>query len=185
MSQNQDSGTSIFRISPLIKITLLSLYVALTIPLPFLSQVTNAPVSPMILGTGLALGAVALYAALTERVIIDDSGIKVSYPVWVPDLFRKGWYLPWAEIQALKPRTTGQGGLVYYFVSNSQKGYLLPMRIVGFAKLVRIVEAKTGIDTTDVRPLSQPWMYLILFGCTILLLLVDAWTISNAIAISS
>ncbi|NES68581.1 MAG: hypothetical protein F6K24_26810, partial [Okeania sp. SIO2D1] len=92
---------------------------------------------------------------------------------------------PWAEIKALKPRTTGQGGLVYYFVSNSEKGYLLPMRIVGFAKLVRIVEAKTGIDTTDVRPLSQPWMYLILFGCTILLLLVDAWTISNAIAISS
>ena len=58
------------------------------------------------------------------------------------------------------------------------------MRVVGFAKLVRIVEAKTGIDTTDVRPLSQPWMYFILLGCTILLLLVDAWTISNAVAIS-
>ncbi|NES73250.1 MAG: hypothetical protein F6K24_52705, partial [Okeania sp. SIO2D1] len=103
MSQNQDSEIFVFRISPLIKITLLSLYVALTIPLPFLSQVTNAPVPPMILGAGLALGAVALYAALTERVIIDDQGIQVSYPVWVPDLFRKGWYLPWAEIKALKP----------------------------------------------------------------------------------
>ncbi|MGD1804375.1 hypothetical protein ACP6PL_02885 [Dapis sp. BLCC M126] len=184
MIENQHSETFIFRISPLIKLTLLSLYIALTVPLPFLSEATNAPVPPVILAIGLTLGAIALYAALTERVIINDKGIQVSYPGWVPDLFRKGWYLPWAEIKALKPRSTGQGGLVYYFVNNSGEGYLLPMRVVGFAKLVRIVEAKTGIDTTDVRPLSQPWMYLILFTCTILLLLVDAWTISNAIAIS-
>ena len=184
MMENQHSETLIFRISPLIKLTLLSLYIALTLPLPFLSQTTNAPVPPVILGIGLTLGVIVLCAALTERVIINDKGIQVSYPPWVPDLFRKGWYLPWGEIKALKPRTTGQGGLVYYFVKNSGEGYLLPMRVVGFAKLVRIVEAKTGIDTTDVRPLSQPWMYFILLGCTILLLLVDAWTISNAVAIS-
>ena len=184
MIENQDSETLVFKISPLIKLTLLSLYVALTVPLPFLSQATNAPVPPFILVIGLTIGAIALYGALAERVIVNGQGIQVSYPAWVPDLFRKGWYLPWTEIKALKPRTTGQGGLVYYFLNNSEEGYLLPMRVVGFAKLVRIVEAKTGIDTTDVRPLSQPWMYFILLGCTILLLLVDAWTISNAVAIS-
>jgi hypothetical protein len=59
------------------------------------------------------------------------------------------------------------------------------MRVAGFGKLVRLVEAKTGIDTTDVRPLSQPWMYLILLGCTLLLLLVDAWTIVTAIGLKS
>ncbi len=180
----QDSEIFVFKISPLIKLTLLSLYIALTVPLPFLSQVTHAPVSPVVLAVGLVFGAIALYAALTERVILTDQGIQVCYPSWVPDLFRKGWYLPWTEVKALKPRTTGQGGLVYYFVSNSGEGYLLPMRVVGFAKLVGIVTAKTGIDTTDVRPLSQPWMYIILLGCTLLLLLVDAWTISNVIAIS-
>ena len=75
-------------------------------------------------------------------------GIQVSYPVWEPDLFRKGWHLPWVEIKALKPRTTGQGGMVYYFINNSGKGYLLPMGVAGFTKLVQMVEAKTGIDTT-------------------------------------
>ncbi|ABG50110.1 conserved hypothetical protein [Trichodesmium erythraeum IMS101] len=184
MIENQDSETLVFKISPLIKLTLLSLYVALTVPLPFLSQATNAPVPPFILVIGLTIGAIALYGALAERVIVNGQGIQVSYPAWVPDLFRKGWYLPWTEIKALKPRTTGQGGLVYYFLNNSEEGYLLPMRVVGFAKLVRIVETYTGIDTTDVRPLSQPWMYFILLGCTILLLLVDAWTIFNAVAIS-
>jgi hypothetical protein len=54
------------------------------------------------------------------------------------------------------------------------------MRVAGFNRLVKFVQLKTGMDTTDVRPLSQPWMYLILLICTIVLLLVDAWTINMA-----
>jgi hypothetical protein len=176
------AAPSIFHLSPLIRITLLSLYVALTVPLPFLSQATAAPIPPALLWVGISLGAVALYAALSERVILDDQGIQVTYPGWVKRFFRKGWSLPWSEVKELKPRTTGQGGLVYYFLSQEGQAYLLPMRVAGFAKFVREVQAKTGIDTTDVRPLAQPWMYLILLGFTLLLLLVDAWTITTAIA---
>ncbi len=130
---------------------------------------------------GISIGLVALYAVLTERVIVDDQGIQVTYPAWVPRFFRKGWILPWSEVKELKPRTTGQGGLVYYFLSQDGKAYLLPMRVAGFARLVQIVQAKTGIDTTDVRPLAQPWMYMILLGFTLLLLLVDGWTIATAL----
>ena len=77
-------------------------------------------------------------------------------------------------------RTTGQGGIVYYFLNNSGQGFLLPMRVVGFAKMVKLVEAKTGIDTKDVRPLAQPWMYLILLVFTLILFLADGWTIWTA-----
>lgn len=173
---------SVFRLSPLIRITLLSLYVALTAPLPFLSQVTAAPIPPAWLWVGICFGAIALYAVLSERVILDDQGIQVTYPKWVPPFFRKGWSLPWSEVKELKPRTTGQGGLVYYFVSKDDLAYLLPMRVAGFAQLVGQVQAKTGIDTTNVYPLAQPWMYLILLVFTLLLLLVDTWTIWTAIA---
>jgi hypothetical protein len=55
------------------------------------------------------------------------------------------------------------------------------MRVAGFARLVQIVQAKTSIDTTDVRPLAQPWMYLILLVFTLLLLLVDGWAIATAL----
>lgn len=169
---------STFRLSPLIRITLLSLYVALTVPLPFLAQVSDVPVPPALLWGGISLGLLALYGALSERVIVDDEKIQVTYPKWVPRFFRKGWELPWADVKDLKMRTTGQGGLVYYFVSqSSEQAYLLPMRVVGFARLVKLVETYTGIDTTDIRPLAQPWMYLILLGLTLLLLLVDGWTI--------
>ena len=176
---------TVFRLSPLIRITLLSLYIALTIPLPFLSEVTKAPVPPAALWAAIVVGAVGLYGVLSERVILSEEGIEVTYPNWFPRFFRKGWSLPWTEVKALKPRSTGQGGLVYYFLSHSGEGYLLPMRVAGFAKLVGLVEAKTGIDTRDVRPLSQPWMYLILLLCTLLLLLVDAWTIVTAISLKS
>lgn len=181
MSVSVNNLPSVFRLSPLIRITLLSLYTALTIPLPFLAQVTEAPIPPALLFVGLGLGAVLLYAVLSERVILDDQGIQVTYPGWVPRFFRPGWSLAWSEVKELKPRTTGQGGLVYYFLSKEGKAYLLPMRVSGFAKFVAQVQAKTGIDTTDVIPLAQPWMYFILLGFTLLLLLVDVWTISTAI----
>lgn len=177
--------TSVFRLSPLIRITLLSLYLALTVPLPFLAKVTAAPIPPLFLWVGIGCGFVLLYAILTERVILDEEGMKVTYPVWVPRFFRPGWSLSWSKVKALKPRTTGQGGLVYYFLSQDGKAYLLPMRVSGFAKFINIVQAKTGIDTTDVRPFSQPWMYIILLGCTILLFLVDAWTIQTALVIGN
>jgi hypothetical protein len=171
----------VFHLSPLIRITLLLFYVSLTVPLPFLAAVTQAAVPPQGLAIGLLLGGLALYAALCEQVIVDEQGIQVAYPAWVPRLFRKGWSLPWAEVKALKPRSTGQGGIVYYFLSTSEQAYLLPMRIAGFAQFVRQVQAKTGIDTTDVRPLAQPWMYLFLLVLTVFLLAIDSWTISTAL----
>ncbi len=176
---------SVFRLSPLIRITLLLFYVALMLPLPFLAQMTDAAVSPAILVGGILLGAIALYAALSERVVLDETGIQVTYPAWVSLFWRKGWVLPWVDVKALKPRSTGQGGIVYYIVTEADEARLLPMRVAGFGRMVRQVQAKTGIDMSDVRPLSQPWMYLILLGLTLLLLLMDAWTIATALTLGS
>ncbi|NJM96366.1 MAG: hypothetical protein HC800_03390 [Phormidesmis sp. RL_2_1] len=186
-----------FRISPLIRLTLMSLYIALVIPLPFLAEVTQAPVPPSLLWVGVLLGAIALHGGLSEQVQVDAQGIALIYPSWVRALGRRGWALRWAEISALKPRSTGQGGIVYYFLTQPlahkapaqpnqladhqvpAKAYLLPMRVVGFARLVRYIQAKTEIDTRDVKPLGQPWMYVILLALTLLLLLVDIWVIGQ------
>ena len=136
-------------------------------------------------GLALPLARIAVYAALSEQVILDDEKIRVAYPQWVPSFFRKGWSLSWQEIDNLKMRTTGQGGLVYYFTSpTAEKAYLLPMRIAGFNKMVKIIAEKTDIDTVDIRPLSQPWMYIILFGCTMILWFLDAWTIWTATSLA-
>jgi len=176
----------VFHVSPLIRITLLLLYLVLTVPLPFLSNFTHSAIPASWLSVGIAIGFVFLYGALGDRVILDEKSLSLTYPQWFPSIFRKGWSLPWQDIQALKPRITGQGGLVYYFVSkNSDQAYLLPMRVVGFAKLVQQVEERTGIDTRDIRPLAQPWMYIILLVFTLLLSLVDIWTIYTAFTLTN
>ena len=170
-----------FRISPLIRITLILLYVALTLPLPTLATVTQAPLPSWSLWLAIGLGGMALYGALSEGVYVDEVGIEVRYPNWIAWLVRRGWQLSWNEVTALKPRTTGQGGLVYYFTGQGQQAYLLPMRIAGFAELLRYVETYTNLDTRDVKPLAQPWMYVILMVFSCLLLLVDGWTLWTAI----
>lgn len=173
-----------FNLSPIIRITLLSLYFALTLPMPFLADATDAPVPAVWLWVGISLGSVFLYGALGEKVRLDDDGIQVTYPQWFRWISRKGWSLNWSEIAQLKMRTTGQGGMVYYFITPERdRAYLLPMRVAGFAKMVGIIEAQTQIDTSDVRPLSQPWMYMILFGFTLLLFLVDIWAIATAVSL--
>jgi hypothetical protein len=171
-----------FNLSPLVRITLLSLYVALTVPLPFLADATQAPVPSGALWVGITIGFIFLYGVLSERVRLDGAGIQVVYPNWVP--WQRGWQLAWSEVTDLKARSTGQGGLVYYFLNQSGQGYLLPMRVAGFKRLADRVQAETGIDTTDVKPLSQPWMYLILLTMTVLLLLMDVWTITTALTLA-
>lgn len=181
-SASDPQNPATFNLSPLIRITLISLYLTLTIPLPFLADVTDTPIPSSLLWLGLGTGLILLYGALSERVVLDDKAITVEYPRWFRLIFRKGWSLDWKEIKSLKMRTTGQGGLVYYFVNQTEdQAYLLPMRVAGFNRLVKLVNEKTGIDTTDVYPLAQPWMYLILLVFTVFLGLVDAWTIQMAI----
>ncbi|MBD2580547.1 hypothetical protein [Oscillatoria sp. FACHB-1406] len=179
-----DDFQEIFYISPLIRLTLLAFYAALTLPLPFLAKVTAAPIPLTVIAIAILLGAIALFAALSERTILNSETIRVAYPAWTMPWFRKGWTLRWREIEDLKLRTTGQGGLVYYFVTSARdRAYLLPARIAGFARMLSIVEAKTGIETRDIRSLSQPWMYFILLGVTAMLLLVDVWTIATAFSL--
>ena len=168
-----------FRISPLIRITLTLFYIALLLPLPFLAQMTGGA-SPQLMVVGVMVGFMLLQGALSQRVVTDDQQIQVGYPWWVPSLLVTSWTLPWQNVVALKARSTGQGGLVYYFMDESQQGYLLPMRVAGFNRLVEIVQSQTNVDTQDVRPLAQPWMYFILLGVTALLLLVDVWAIWTA-----
>ena len=184
-SEQSKPHTQQFNLSPLIRIPLLTLYGALLVPLPFLSKVTDAPVSPLVLWIGIGIGAVLLYASLTERVLVDDQQIQVAYAPWVPKLWRKGWSLRWEEITALKPRSTGQGGIVYYFLNQqADRAYLLPMRVAGFARLVDYIQARTSIPMNDVKPLAQPWMYIILLGCALFLWLIDSWVIWMSFSLS-
>jgi hypothetical protein len=179
---------SVFKISPLVRVALWSLYVALMLPLPFLARL-NGGIDPLIgfqnsvvwLGIALLSGGILLQMILSEQVHLSEAGIAVHYPGWVPGPLRRDWSLAWSDIVDFKARSTGQGGLVYYLVSQNRSGFLLPMRIVGFSRMLRLIEIKTGIDTQDVKPLAQPWMYSTLLGVAGLLAIADLWVIHTAL----
>jgi hypothetical protein len=174
-------SSAVFKISPLVRVALWSLYAALLLPMPFLVWLNpNLDFSIAGLGAALIGGGVLLQMALSEKVHLSETDISVRYPWWVPTWLRRGWSLEWSEIQELKARSTGQGGLVYYLVSKQRNGFLLPMRIVGFKRMLGLIQAKTGIETADVKPLAQPWMYATLLGVAVLLALADVWILWTA-----
>ncbi|MEO0855035.1 MAG: hypothetical protein AAFY15_16245, partial [Cyanobacteria bacterium J06648_11] len=152
----------------------------LTAPLPVLSQVTDAPTPPVGLAIAIGLGGVLLFGVLSERVVITEQTLQISYPIWVRWL-RSGWSLEWRQIREMKARSTGQGGLVYYLIAENDCAFLVPMRVAGFKQLMRIVQHRTGIDTSAIRPLAQPWMYSLLLAFTLLLLAADAWVIQTGL----
>ena len=76
----EHSEQNVFQLSPLIRLTLLSLYLALTLPLPLLARIKEAAIAPLWLWIGIAIGAIVLHAALSERVILNAQEICVSYP---------------------------------------------------------------------------------------------------------
>ncbi len=165
-----------FRVSPLIRFALWSLYLTLILPLPILSQVNDSvTITSLQFGLAFLIGGLLLQAALSERVQLDQSGIALTYPFWIPAFFRQGWALPWHNIQRLQARSTGQGGLVYYLVNDQGKGFLLPTRIAGFHRMVQRIQQETGIDTSGVKPLAQPWMYGLVLIAAVLMALFDGW----------
>jgi hypothetical protein len=182
-SQGKEPETLLFRISPLVRYTLYGLLFVLIFPLPFLMIHLKTTDAFPIAAIGVLVGFMFLFGLMSQRVQTNAKGVCVAYAPWVPSFLAKGWNLDWSEVKDIRSRPTGQGGRVHYLVSkDEQQAYLLPMRIAGFAQFLRELEAYTGIDTTRVKPLAQPWMYLTLLGCVVLMFLMDGWIVTVAMA---
>ncbi len=181
--QDKEPESILFRVSPLVRYTLYGLLFVLVFPIPFLMIHLKTTDALPTAALGVLVGYTALIGLMSQRVQVDGTGVRVGYAPWVPGFLVKGWSLDWSEVKDIRSRPTGQGGRVHYLVSkDEQQAYLLPMRIAGFARFLRELEAHTGIDTTRVKPLAQPWMYLTLLGCVVLMFLMDVWIVTVAMA---
>jgi hypothetical protein len=76
--------------APLIRFTLLALYLALVLPLPLMAA---GALRPLMLAA-VPLGLVLVVAITSERVEVDSNGIRVGHPPWCAWLLRRGWQLP-------------------------------------------------------------------------------------------
>ena len=167
-----------FRLSPLIRFTLLSLYAALVLPLPLL-----APAELRLwMVVGLLAGLVLVLGLLSEQVETDDDGIRVRYPAWIRWLLRRGWVMRWQDIRALVPVGTSQGGTVYYLKATDLRHQLLPQRIERFDRFLQLLSERTIVKTAGICRLTPPWTYQVLAVISAGMVLMEA---TAAFAISN
>ena len=157
-------------LQPLIRGTLLALYLALVLPLPLL-----APAGlrlPLLIA--LPLGALLVLAITSEQVHWDQQGLQVSLAPWCRWLpIRRSWQLQWQEIQAITAVGTSQGGRVHYLRTGSGEAWLLPQRITDFEVFLAQLSRATGLDTAGIGRLTPPWTYQLLALLCALMLVAE------------
>ena len=152
------AATAIFPMAPLIRFTLISLYLALVLPLPVLAP---AELQGW-LWAALPLGLVLILALVSEQVELSNDGIRVGHPVWCAWLLRRGWELPLDAITGLTPVATSQGGRVFYVRTKEGSAYLLPQRVQAFDDFLSRFSQHTGLNTSSIGRISPPWTYQLL-----------------------
>ncbi len=152
------SVTSTYRMAPLIRGTLLLLYLALVLPLAPLAPPELKPV----LFAALPVGLLLVLAISSEQVQLDDAGISLTHPAWCRWLVRRGWQLSWREVRGLTPVATSQGGRVFYLRSSDGSAYLLPQRVERFEDFLTCFASYSGLDTAAIGRISPPWTYRLL-----------------------
>lgn len=159
----------IYRMAPLIRGTLVLLYLVLVLPLVPLAPPELRPALAVAVPVGLAL----VLAISSEQVVLEEQSIRVSYPRWCGWLVRRGWQLSWDAVTALTPVATSQGGRVFYLRSRDGGAYLLPQRVERFEQFLAEFARLSGVDTSGIGRLSPPWTYRLLAGLCVVMLLAE------------
>ena len=145
-----------------VKSSLISLYFALTIPIPFISSEKLKILSIITFVFGLFL----IINITNDYVTTCDN--KISYKTsFISKIFgKKSWEIFWKDIKLIKSFPTSQGSKVYYFITNKNESFLVPQRVENFERFVSIIEKKTknSIEITYISPL---WTYKLLTGLSI------------------
>ena len=141
-----------------VKSSLISLYLALTIPIPFISidKLKNISIIIFLLG-------VYLITMLTSDYV-ETCDEKISYKTSIisKTFGRKNWEILWQDIKLIKSLPTSQGSKVYYFNTSNGDNFLVPQRIENFEDFLLIISEKTGIDIANISYISPLWTYKVL-----------------------
>ena len=158
-----------------VKSSLISLYLALTIPIPFISidKLIIPSIVAFVLGFYLIINITGDY--------VETSNNKVSYKTSFISrvLGRKNWEIPWQDIKLIKSLPTSQGSKVYYFKTNQDNYFLVPQRVENFKKFMLIVSKNTGIATNEFSYISPLWTYKLLTFLSVAMIVGELFAFLN------
>ena len=141
-----------------VKSSLITLYLALTIPIPFIS-IDNLKILSIIT---FVLGLYLIINITSDYVETCDNKISYKSSFISKILGKKNWEIPWKDIKLIKTLPTSQGSKVYYFNTYQGENYLVPQRVENFEKFLLIVSENTGIAIDEISYISPLWTYKLL-----------------------
>tara|TARA_Y100001970_G_scaffold179964_1_gene219109 strand:+ start:120 stop:632 length:513 start_codon:yes stop_codon:yes gene_type:complete len=158
----------------LVKSSLISLYLALTIPIPF-NSIENLKIISIII---FVLGLFGVITATSDYV--ETSNMKISYKTnFLSKTFgKKDWEIFWSDIILIKSLPTSQGSKVYYFITNKNENFLVPQRVENFEELLMIISEETGLNTNDLSYISPLWTYKLLTLLSLLMIIGEVISFS-------
>ena len=151
-----------------VKSSLISLYVALTAPIPFsASQKLNIP--SLLL---FVLGLFMIINITSDYVETSDNKIYYKTSFFSNIFGKKNWEIFWKDIKLIKSLPTSQGSKVYYFTLNNDENYLFPQRIENIEELISLITKKTNLDieARDITYISPLWTYKLLTLLSVLMI---------------
>ena len=150
-----------------VKSSLISLYLALTIPIPFISNDNFKLLSiiTFVFGLFLIINITHDYVETCDKKI----SYKTSFVSKI--LGKKNWEIFWKDIKLVKSFSTSQGSKVHYFITKKDKSFLLPQRIENFERFLFIVENKTKLNISEINYISPLWTYKILTYLSFLMII--------------
>ncbi len=150
-----------------VKSSLISLYLALTFPIPFISseKFKIFSIITFVFGLLLIINIVNDY--------VDTCDKKISYKTsFISKIFgKKNWEIFWKDIKLIKSFPTSQGSNVHYFISNKNQSFLVPQRVENFERFVSIIEEKTKLNIDKLSYISPLWTYKLLTYLSILMIM--------------
>ena len=150
-----------------VKSSLISLYLALTIPIPFVSNEQLKILSIIIFIFGLLL----IINITNDYVNTCDNKISYNTSIISKFLGKNNWEIFWKDIKLIKSFSTTQGSKVHYFITNKDKSFLVPQRVENFQRLLSIVENKTKLNINEITYISPLWTYKILTYISVLMVI--------------
>ena len=158
-----------------VKSSLISLYLALTFPIPFISSEKLKIFSIITFVFGLLL-----IINITNDYV-DTCDKKISYKTsFISKIFgKKNWEIFWKDIKLIKSLPTSQGSNVHYFISNKNESFLVPQRVENFERFVSIIKEKTKLNIDKLSYISPLWTYKLLTYLSIFMIMgeIIAFTI--------
>ena len=141
-----------------VKSSLISLYLALTIPIPFISIDKLKIFSTFIFVLGLYL----VNVITSEYVETSDNKISYKTSFISKILGRKNWEISWKDIKLIKTLPTSQGSKVFYFNTYKDDNFLIPQRLENFERFISIIYRNTQINVDEISYISPLWTYKLL-----------------------